>query len=64
MVQRRTMVAIVIAVAVMLAVYFVSGYNNERREHQALAEQLAEINQTLTGIPQPAAGLEEQLVEA
>ena len=64
MVQRRTVVAIVIAASVMLSVNFGSSYNNERREHQALAAQLAEINQIITEMPQAAPGLEGQLAEA
>jgi Tfp pilus assembly protein PilO len=62
--KGRLFVTIFIVILVMA--YFTLGisYLNQLGEHKALTSQIAEVNQTLSEIPQPPEDLEQQLAAA
>lgn len=63
--KTRKLLIIILAI-VLLAVYYVLGtdYLKQRREHAALASQIAETTQALAQVPTPPADLESRLADA
>jgi len=64
-VKTRKLLIVILAVA-LLAVYYILGtdYLKQRREHEALASEIAGATQWLAQIPAPPADLEQRLADA
>ena len=68
--QRKTLVKrkliIIMLIVILLVVYYLlgTGYMKQRKEHEALNYQIAEVTQTVRELPEPPQGLELRLADA
>ncbi len=62
--KGRLLVTTVVVILIMVYAVLGMGYLNELKRQEELTAQIAEVNQTISEIPQPPEDLEQQLAEA
>lgn len=62
--KGKLLITLLVIIILVVYAYFGMDYLKQRREHEALASQIADVSQTLSQMPEPPHDMEQRLADA